>query len=210
MHHWSYILQRGLDAQAWSQLLTYTPLAVLLNVRKQLSWLKWSALVSIANHNEILWFHECQSFKTCKVFFNYLPDIKWHNAFKPDNSSLKWPNIHGVSQGWLQSFMTLSAVQRWALPQAQMFLSKPIPSFKENLVPVWTPWPNLDCCTWVSTCSKTCVFMEVWKKPVLDLVVFALFFEIWNHILRSAYPTVSLKWIKNWPELPNCKLNRTT
>lgn len=43
--------------------------------------------------------------------------------------------------------MTLSAVQRRALPQARMHLSKPICSFKENLVPGWKPWPNLDCCT---------------------------------------------------------------
>ena len=85
MHHWSDILERELDAQGWSQLPTYTPLAVVLSMRKQLSWPKWSALVSIAHHNEILWFHECQSFKTCRVFWiiSLTPNfcyIKWHNG----------------------------------------------------------------------------------------------------------------------------------
>lgn len=85
MRHWSYTLERELDAQGWSQLPTYTPLAAVLSRRKQLSWSKRSALVSKANHNEILWFHKCQPFKTCRVFWiiSLAPNfcyIKWHNG----------------------------------------------------------------------------------------------------------------------------------
>lgn len=68
VQYWSYMLGRELAAQGTIWLLNCMLLTAVFDIRKQLRWPKRTVLGRTANHNEITWFLECQTFWTCRVF----------------------------------------------------------------------------------------------------------------------------------------------